>query len=209
MTEETEYASAAPASNGPLRRFYDWVLRMAGHRRALPALAIVSFTEASFQPVPPDVLLVPMVLSERRRAWVFTLVCTLASVAGGLLGYLIGWGFFDLAARPVIEFYGLEADFERVRALYEEWGVWIVFAAAFTPIPYKVFTIASGVMSLGLVPFVLASLVGRGLRYALVAGLVYWFGPPVRDFVERRLGLVTLVATALLIGGFLAVRYLF
>ncbi|WP_135466111.1 YqaA family protein [Crenalkalicoccus roseus] len=191
-----------------LRGLYDWTMRLAAHRRAPWALGGVSFVESSVFPVPPDVLLIPMVLAERAKAWFYAALCTLTSVLGGLAGYLIGLFLFDTVGRPILELYGYTAQFEEFAGRYNEWGAWIVLMAGITPFPYKVITIASGMTRLDLAVFLLASLVARGARFFLVAALLYAFGPPIRDFIERRLGLVTALGFVLLIGGFLAVRLL-
>ena len=189
-----------------LRRLYDWVIGLAGHRHALPALALVSFAESSVFPVPPDVLLLPMVLARPKRAWVVALVCTLASVAGGVAGYAIGALLFEAVGRPILDFYGYAAQFERFSAQYNTYGAWIVFGAGFTPIPYKVFTIASGVTGLDLMVFVLASALSRGARFFLEAALLYFFGEPIRSFVEARLALFTALFFVSLFAGFVVLK---
>lgn len=190
-----------------LRRLYDWTLGLAGHRQATPALAGISFIESSFFPIPPDILLIPMVLAARAKAWRYALICTIASVLGGIFGYAIGAVLFEQIGRPLLEFYGYGGKFDDFVARYNEWGAWIVFIAGITPFPYKVITIASGVAGLSMPIFLVASIVARGLRFFIVAGLLYWMGPPIRDFVERRLGLVFAVLMLLFIGGFVAARY--
>ena len=191
-----------------LRRLYDYTMRLAGHRRAMPALATVSFIESSVFPIPPDVMLIPMVLADRQRAWLIALVCTLASVAGGLAGYAIGFFLWEAVGQPIIELYGRLDQFQDFQGMYNEAGAWIVFFAGITPFPYKVITIASGVTQLDLVVFTVASVAARGLRFFIVAGLLWYFGPPIRAFIERRLGLLFVLFCVLLIGGFVAVRYL-
>lgn len=190
-----------------LRRLYDRVMGMAEHRHALPALGAVSFAESSFFPIPPDVLLVPMVLARPKRAWVIASVCTVASVLGGLAGYAIGALLFEALGRPIVEFYGLGAQFAEFQGRYNALGAWIVFAAGFTPIPYKVFTIASGVTGLDIAVFTLASLLSRGARFFLVATLLHFFGVPIRAFIEKWLPLLTFVFLALLISGFFVLKY--
>ncbi len=192
-----------------LRRLYDWVIGLAGHRHALPALALVSFAESSVFPVPPDVLLLPMVLARPKRAWVVALVCTLASVAGGVAGYAIGALLFEAVGRPILDFYGYAAQFERFSAQYNAYGAWIVFGAGFTPIPYKVFTIASGVTGLDPVVFMVASVLSRGARFFLIAALLWKFGTPIRAFIDRYLPLLATAFFLLLLGGFIALRYVF
>ena len=191
-----------------LRPLYDYTMRLAGHRRAMPALAAVSFIESSVFPIPPDVMLIPMVLADRRRAWLIALVCTLASVAGGLAGYAIGYFLWETVGQPIIELYGRLDQFQDFQGMYNEAGAWIVFFAGVTPFPYKVITIASGVTQLDLLVFTIASVAARGLRFFIVAALLWYFGPPIRAFIEKRLGLLFVLFCVLLVGGFVAVRYL-
>ena len=190
-----------------LQRLYDWTMRLAGHRHALWWLALVSFVESSVFPIPPDVLLVPMVLANRAKAWFYAGLCTIASVLGGLAGYAIGFYLFEALARPLLEFYGLTDEFGEFAQTYNEWGAWAVLVAGVTPFPFKVITIASGATKLSLLIFILASLIARALRFFAVAGLLYVFGPPIRNFIERRLGLVFTLALGLLIGGFVVAKY--
>jgi membrane protein YqaA with SNARE-associated domain len=192
-----------------LRRLYDWTIAQAASPRAPWILAAVAFTESSFFPIPPDVLLIPMVLAARERAFRFATVCTIASVLGGLLGYAIGHLLYESIGSWLIRLYGQQGTYEAFRAAYAEWGAWIILIKGLTPIPYKVVTIASGVAGYDLVAFTLLSVVTRAGRFFLVAGLVYWFGPAIRGFVERRLTLVTTLFALGLIGGFVALRYVF
>ena len=180
---------------------------MASHRRAPAALATVSFAESSFFPIPPDAMLIPMVLAEPKRAWWFATVCSVASVVGGFFGYAIGYFLFETVGRWVIELYGLEAGFAEFQQRFNEWGTWIILIKGLTPIPYKLITIASGAAHFDLLAFGLASLVTRSARFFLVAALLRWLGPPVRVFVEKHLTLVTTVFVVLVIGGFAAIRY--
>lgn len=166
-------------------RLYELVLTWAAHPRATRYLAALSFAESSFFPIPPDVMLAPMVLAQRQRAWMLAAVTTLWSVLGGIAGYLIGMFLFNVVATPVINFYEAEAAFEVVRAKFQAHGVWIVFLAGFTPIPYKLFTISAGLASMSLLPFVAASLVGRGARFFLVAGLIYAGGERFETQLRR------------------------
>lgn len=190
-----------------LRRLYNWTMGLAASRGAVAALAVVSFVESSVFPIPPDVLLIPMVLARRARAWLYALVATVFSVAGGMLGYAIGALLFTQIASPILEFYGYVDAFENFQTWFNDQGAWIVLFAGITPFPYKVITIASGATGLGLPVFIIASIVARALRFSIVAGLLYFFGPPIRDFIERRLGLVFTIFLLLLIGGFVLVRY--
>ncbi len=191
-----------------LKSLYDWTLSLAGHRHALWALAAIAFLESSVFPIPPDALMIPMIIARPARAFVIAGVATLASVAGGLAGYAIGFGAFELLGRPVLEFYGKDAYFAAFSARYAEWGAWAVLIAGVTPFPYKVITILSGATGLSLPVFVVASTVARALRFFIVAALLWRFGAPIRAFIERRLGLVFAVFVVLLLGGFYAVRYL-
>jgi membrane protein YqaA with SNARE-associated domain len=193
---------------GPLRALYDWTLSLASHPKALWALAFVAFIESSVFPIPPDVLMVAMIVAHPSRAFVIAAVATVASVLGGLLGYWIGYGAFETLGRPVLEFYGKDAYFTEFQQRYNDWGAWAVLIAGVTPFPYKVITILSGVTSLSLPVFIVASIVARALRFFLVAWLLWKFGAPIRDFIEKRLGLVFTVFVVLLLGGFWAVRYL-
>jgi len=191
-----------------LRPLYDWTLNLAGHRHALWALAAISFVESSFFPIPPDILLIPMVLAAPTRAWKIALVCTVASVLGGMAGYGIGMFLFEEVGRPMLEFYGYGPKFAEFKATYNEWGAWAVFIAGVTPFPYKVITILSGVTALDPTVFSIASVLARGLRFFLVAALLWKFGPPIRDFIEARLGLVFTIFCIGLVGGFVAIKYL-
>ena len=191
-----------------LRSLYDWTMGLAGHRHAIWALAAVSFIESSFFPIPPDVLLIPMVLAAPTRAWRIALVCTLASVLGGLLGYAIGALLYDTVGQPVLAFYGYEARFAQFTDYYNAWGSWAIFIAGLTPFPYKVITILSGLTGLDLTTFMLSSVLARGLRFFIVAALLWRFGAPMRDFIERRLGLLFTIFVILLLGGFVVARYL-
>ena len=154
-------------------RLYDLVLSWAAHPKAPRYLAALSFAESSFFPIPPDVMLAPMVLAQRHRAWFFAALTTVWSVLGGVAGYLIGMFLFGLVAEPIIQFYDAQAGFDSAREQFQKHGIWIVFLAGFTPIPYKLFTISAGLAAMSLIPFVAASLIGRGARFFLVAGLIY------------------------------------
>jgi len=192
-----------------LRALYDKVINLAAHPKAAWALAVVSFAESSFFPIPPDVMLIPMVIAERAKAWFYAAICTVASVLGGIAGYYIGYALFDVAGQPILDFYDPErVAWNTFKSLYEEWGFWIVFAAGFSPLPYKIFTIASGIVALNFPVFVIASAVSRGARFFLVSALLYWFGPPIRDFIEKYLGLLTILFVVSLVGGFVALKYL-
>jgi len=191
-----------------LQALYERILRLAAGPNALAALLAVSFVESSFFPIPPDILLIPMILARPRDAWRLAALCMLASVAGGLLGYAIGYFLFDAIGRPILEFYNAMDRYETLKAGFQEWGVWIIILKGMTPIPYKLITIASGVVQFDLGLFVAASIVSRSLRFFLIAALLWWFGDPVREFIERRLMLVTSLFAVGLVGGFVVLRYL-
>jgi membrane protein YqaA with SNARE-associated domain len=193
---------------GPVRRLYDWTLSWAGRPGGTKALFGLSFAESSFFPIPPDVLLMALALGKPKRALWFALVCTIGSVLGAIVGYGIGLVLFEQVGRPVLEFYGAMDKYHAVGELYRENLVAALGTAAFTPIPFKVFTIAAGSFEIPLVPFVLISLVGRGLRFFVVAGLIRVFGAPIKSFIDRYFNILSFVFVALLIGGFIVVRYL-
>lgn len=203
-----------------LRRLYDWVLHWAETPYGVPALFVLAFVEASFFPIPPDVLLMALALSKPRRALLFSAVCTAGSVTGALLGWYIGfglWGALGIHAGcpdfgggawlfEHVPGFGCE-KFGRVAELYDDNAWMTLFTAAFTPIPYKIFTVAAGVFQISIVTLVLASILGRGARFFLVGGLIWKFGPPIKQFIEKRFELMTLLFTVLLVGGFVLVKY--
>ena len=191
-----------------LRRLYDWTISLAEHPRALWALAIVAFVESSVFPIPPDLLMIPMIIATPRRAFLIAGVAMAASVLGGMLGYYIGWGLFESVGRPVLEFYGKTDAFESFARRYNEYGPWAVLIAGVTPFPYKVITILSGSTGLSLPIFIISSIIARGLRFFVIAALLWKFGSPIRDFIERRLGLMFTLFVILLLGGFYLVKYL-
>lgn len=191
-----------------LHKLYNWTLHKAAHPKALWILAVLSFAESSFFPIPPDVLLIPMVLAARTKAWRIALTCSIASLLGGLFGYAIGFYFFDTVGQSLINFYGLQEKFDWFRLAYNEKGAWIVAMAGFTPIPYKIFTIASGFTGLSLNTFIIASALSRTARFFLVAALLWKYGAPIQNFIEKRLGLLSLLFFALLFGSFAALKYL-
>ncbi len=191
-----------------LRKLYDWIMDLAGHKQAQWILAVVAFAESSFFPIPPDAMLIPMTLAKRKKAWWYAFVCTVGSVLGGIAGYFIGYLLFDSIGQWIIDLYGLQGGFDKLKDWYTEYGLLIVFVAGFTPIPYKVFTISSGVTQLSLPLFIVGSVVSRGLRFLIVCGLIYWFGPTIKDFIEKYLGWLTLLACVVLVGGFIALKYI-
>ena len=191
-----------------IRRLYAWTLSLAGHRHAVCWLAVVAFIESSVFPIPPDALLIPMVLARRERAFLYAFVATVASVFGGLAGYGIGYFLFDALGRPLADLYGAGDALERVRGGFAQYGWWIVLGGGMTPFPYKAVAIAAGALGLNPAAFVAASVVGRGGRFVLVATLLWKLGAPVRARIEKHLGLVVTSAFILLIGGFFAIGIL-
>lgn len=192
-----------------MRRLYDWIMGLATSDRAPSALFWVSFVESSFFPIPPDVMLIPMIIAQRLKAWWYATIATIGSVIGGAFGYAIGFFAFESIGKPILEFYGKAEGFAEFTQWFNEWGVWILIAKGWTPFPYKVLTITAGVTHMPFLEFMLASVVARAMRFYLVAGLLYFFGEPIRDFIEKQLTLVTTVFVVLLVGGFVAVKYLF
>ena len=191
-----------------ITRLYHWLMRLAASERALLWLALVSFIEASVFPIPPDIMLIPMVLAAPTRWWRIAAVATLASVAGGWLGYGIGALLFDTIGQKVIALYHLEAGFASFQAKFQEYGGWIVLAKGATPIPFKLVTIASGAVHLDPLVFTISAIGSRAFRFFIVALLLRWFGEPIRVFVEKHLVWVTTVGLVLLIGGFVVIRWL-
>lgn len=187
---------------------YDYMLNLASRRNAMYFLFAVAFIESSFFPIPPDVMLIPMVLAAPAKAWRIAGIATAASVLGGAFGYAIGVFFFDLIARPILTFYGYMHQFDVFKDYYHEWGAWIVFGAGITPFPYKVITIASGVVHLDFAVFMLASVVARGMRFYLVAWLLKKYGEPMKDYIEKNLGMLSVLFLLLLFGGFACIKFL-
>ena len=188
-----------------LRRLYNWTISLAQSPHALWALAIVSFVESSFFPIPPDVLMIPMILAAPHRAWLIAGVALVASVLGGLLGYAIGALAFETLGQPILEALGKADKIEAFNTRFNDLGFWAVLVAGITPFPYKVITIMSGWTGMPLATFIVTSILARALRFFVVAGLLWHFGAPIRDFIERRLGLMFTLFVVILIGGFFAV----
>jgi membrane protein YqaA with SNARE-associated domain len=201
---------AAPADKAApmLRKTYARVMALAASSNAGWWLALIAFAEASFFPIPPDVMLIPMAVARPRSAWRFAAICTVGSVAGGALGYLIGFAVFDQVARPILDVYGYGAAYAAFQAKFQEYGLWIILVKGLTPIPYKIVTIAAGAARFDFGLFMMASVLTRGARFFLVATLLHFFGDAVRDFIERRLTLVTSALAIAVVGGFLALKLL-
>ncbi|WP_425045349.1 YqaA family protein [Primorskyibacter sp. S87] len=190
-----------------LRSLYDRTISMADHPNALWVLALVAFVESSFFPIPPDVLMIPMILARPSRAWLIASVALVASVLGGMLGYAIGAFFYDSIGAPILEAMGKGEAMEAFNTRFNDFGFWAVLTAGVTPFPYKVITIMSGWTGMPLGTFIATSILARALRFFVVAGLLWGFGDPIREFIEKRLGLLFTLFIVLLIGGFAAVRY--
>jgi len=191
-----------------LRKLYDKTMALADHRHAMWLLALVAFVEASVFPIPPDVLMIPMILARPNRAFAIATVALLASVLGGLLGYAIGALAYESIGQPVLAAMGQQAAMDTFATKFNDFGFWAVLVAGVTPFPYKVITIMSGWTGMPLVTFMATSILARALRFFIVAGLLWRFGAPIRDFIEQRLGFMFVLFVALLIGGFVLVKFL-
>jgi membrane protein YqaA with SNARE-associated domain len=187
------------------RALYDWVLRLAGHRHAIRYMGAVSFAESSFFPIPPDVMLVPMIIARREQAWLIATVCTVASVAGGIVGYAIGYFLYETVGEWLITVYGLQNGASEFHATYEKWGAAIILAKGLTPIPFKLVTIVSGLAKFNFGIFVLTATITRAARFFAIAALLRHYGEPIQAFIEKRLTLVATSFLVVLIAGFAAV----
>ncbi len=194
-----------------IRRTYDWVLSWAETKYGTPALFIHAFAESSFFPIPADILLISLALGKPKRSFYYAAVCAVGSVLGGLFGYFIGLELFDIIGRRLLEFYGYGAQqkFDIIGSYYHQYDAWAVFIAGFTPIPYKVFTIAAGVFKVNFFVFAAASVLGRGLRFFAVSALIFFFGPSVKSYIDKYFNLMVIIFTILLLGGFFLVKLLF
>ncbi len=192
-----------------LRRLYDWVLHWAATPYGIWALFWLAFAESSFFPIPPDVLLIAMCVGRPERSFKYALVCSLGSVLGGCLGYLIGWQFMAAVGDRIVAFYGLTDKVDYIETLYRTYDAWAVGIAGFTPIPYKVFTIAAGMFEINFSVFVLASMASRSARFFIVGGLIFIFGPRIQRFIDRYFDLLAVTFTVLLVGSFILIKYLF
>ena len=190
-----------------LRSLYDWTIAKAESSYALLFLAIIAFAESSFFPIPQEALMVPMIVAAPHRAWLIAGVTTLASVAGAALGYYLGFALYDSVGLELLGFYGKADRYDEFQATYDQYGSWAVAIGAITPFPFKVTTIVSGLLQMDFASFIGVSLLGRGVRFFLIAALLWKFGGPIREFIEKRLGLVTIAFFAILIGGFVVLKY--
>lgn len=191
-----------------LHQMYDLMLRLSAHDKAMFFLFLVSFAESSFFPIPPDVMIIPMVLATPNKAWRIAGLATVASVLGGYFGYIIGAFCFDWIAKPILEMYNALEQFKEFENYYHQFGAWIVFGAGLTPFPYKIITIASGVVHLDLFVFTVASVLARGMRFFFVAWLLKKYGEPMKIFIEKNLGWLSVLFLILLIGSFMLIKWL-
>lgn len=191
-----------------MKKLYDWAMRVVAGPKAFVTLCVMAFAESSFFPIPPDILMIPLVLKRRTEAFKIAFYCTLWSVIGGAFGYAIGHFLYDVVAVPILNFYHYMPQFEKFCESYNQYGAWIVFGAGITPFPYKIITIASGVTGLNFGVFMLASVIARGLRFYLVAGLLWKWGEPMKAWIEKNLGWLSILFFILLVGSFYLVKYL-
>ena len=191
------------------KKLYDWVLSWAETPYGSWALFILAFSESSFFPIPPDVLLIALAVGKPEKSLRFALICSVGSVLGGVLGYLIGWQFMAMLGDKIVDFYGLTEKVTYIGTLYHQYDAWAVGIAGFTPIPYKVFTITAGAFKINFLIFLLASAVSRSLRFFMVGGLIYRFGPHIQTFIDKYFNILAVLFTVLLIGGFILIKMLF
>ena len=191
-----------------LRKIYDWVLEKSNHPKASWFLAMISFCESSFFPIPPDILLIPMVLANKLKAWWYAFICTISSVFGGAAGYILGYFFYNSIGLLIINYYSLNDQFSIFESYYNKYGIWIVFGASFTPFPYKFITIASGLFNLNFFLFIIASFVGRGLRFFIIASLLKIFGNFIRKTIDKYFNILAILFFAILISSFIFIKYL-
>ena len=191
-----------------LKRTYNWTLEKAQHKNAKWYLSLISFVESSFFPIPPDILLIPMALASKANALFYAFICSLFSVLGGILGYAIGYFFYNSVGIYIVDFYHLENSFNIFESYYKEFGILIVLGAGITPFPYKFITIASGVFGLNIFLFIIVSIIGRGLRFYLIAILLYFFGEKIKLIIDKYFNILTIVFFILLVGSVFIIRFL-
>jgi len=206
MPQGTSFLMKGPSSW--FRKMYDWTVHWSGTPQAPYALLGVAFIESSFFPIPPDILLIAMVISQPKQWFRNALICTLGSVLGAILGYFIGWALFESIGKMIVQFYHLEKHVETVGHLYSDNAFWAVFTAAFTPIPYKVFTIAAGLFKISIPILIVASIFGRAGRFFLVAGLLRLFGAKINGFIQKYFDILSIVFVVLLIGSYFLIKYM-
>lgn len=191
-----------------IRRSYDWVLSWADSPYGSWALGLLAFAESSFFPVPPDILLIALAVSKPKKSFRFALICSLGSIVGGMFGYFLGLKFFQLLGEPILKFYGAMPYYYRIQELYQQYSAWAVGIAGFTPIPYKVFTIAAGAFKISFLVFLIASTISRSARFFLVSTLIWKFGEKIKKTIDKYFNLATIIFVLLLVGGFLLIKYL-
>jgi membrane protein YqaA with SNARE-associated domain len=191
-----------------MKKLYDWVLLWAHTPYGVLALFILAFSESSFFPIPPDVLLIALCVSIPKRSFYFALICSAGSVLGGLLGYFIGYSFMSTVGMPIIEFYDLTSQYHRLQTIYTDYDAWAIAIAGFTPIPYKVFTITAGAFHINLFVFTVASLISRSARFFIISTLIYFYGEKIQAFIERYFNILSIAFVVALIGGFLLMQYI-
>lgn len=194
--------------NKIIKKMYDWAMSIAAKSNAVWALVVISFIESSFFPIPPDIFLIPLILAQREKAFRLALYCTVASVLGGYLGYSIGYMLDEAVLTPILEKWHLIKAFNDFKSWYNEFGAWIVFMAGLTPFPYKIVTIASGAVGLNLFIFTIASVISRGLRFFIIAWLLYRWGKPMKEYIEKNLGWLSVLFVVLLFGAFLLIKFI-
>lgn len=192
-----------------VKKLYDWVLAWADKPQGAWALFVLAFCESSFFPIPPDILLIALAVGAPQKAFRFVFVCSLGSLLGGIAGYFIGWQFMGVIGERIIDFYGLASKVDYIASLYKTYDAWAVSIAGFTPLPYKLFTISAGAFGVSFPVFVMASAVSRTLRFAIIGGLIYWFGPGIQRFIDRYFNLLATAFTLLIVAGFVVIKYLF
>ena len=190
------------------RFLYDWTLKKSSHPKAKWFLAIIAFSESSFFPIPPDIILIPMIIAKKTKAWLYAFICTFSSVLGGVTGYVIGYFFYTSIGILIVEAYGLSDSFNSFEQYYNNYGIWIVLGAGFTPFPFKFITIASGVFNLNIILFIIVSIFARGLRFYLIAILLFIFGERIKKIVDNYFNLLTILFFILLIGSVLLIKLL-
>lgn len=191
-----------------IKQMYDWVLQWAETPYGVPALLVLAFAESSFFPIPPDVLLIALAIAVPKRSFYFALVCTVGSIIGGIVGYGIGSLFYESIGEPIVHLYHGEPVMTKIRLWYDQYGFWGVLIAAITPIPYKIFTIASGVFEFKFSTFFLSSVIGRSIRFFAVGTLIFYFGAPIKIFIEKYFNILSILFVILLVGGFVIIKFL-
>ena len=190
------------------KNLYNWTLDQSSKKYASWFLAFISFIESSFFPIPPDIILIPMIIAKRTMAFIYAAICTISSVFGGIFGYFIGYTLFNSIGIILVNFYGMNEYITNLKEYYNNYGIWFVLVAGFTPMPFKVITIASGLFQLNLFIFILCSLIARGLRFYLIAGLLYLYGEAIKNLIEKYFNYLTIIFFIILFGGILILNYL-